>query len=227
MGVVPPRRARVRERPVPRALRRGPAAGHAAGGAGRRAGERRCGPRLAGAGRCLRRGLLARPHRVRGRGARGRDPRDGRGRARRGRRQRRHRARRRRRRPRQRPPGHPRSGRAGDRHGHLGGRRADGGLPRLDRRRRTKTEDAEPAPECLRGEVGPRFSLVVHEGGSVESLAACARSRAVAALYALADGAYVSYVLEAPDFVNDAFRELFPHGLPPGTPLVAAGGDGG
>ena len=86
--------------------------------------------------------------------------------------------------------------------------------------------DAEPAPECLRGEVGPRFSLVVHEGGSVESLAACARSRAVAALYALADGAYVSYVLEAPDFVNDAFRELFPHGLPPGTPLVAAGGDG-
>ena len=86
-------------------------------------------------------------------------------------------------------------------------------------------ENAEPAPKCLRGEVGPRFSLVVHEGGSVESLAACARSRAVAALYALADGAYVSYLLEAPDFVNEPFRELFPHGLPPDTPFVAAGGN--
>ncbi len=87
-------------------------------------------------------------------------------------------------------------------------------------------EDAEPAPECLRGEVGPRFSLVVHEGGSVEALDACARSLGIAALYALVDGAYVSYFPGAPDFVNEPFSKLFPHGLPPGTPLVAAGGDG-
>ena len=86
-----------------------------------------------------------------------------------------------------------------------------------------ETPDGEPAPDCLRGEIAPGFSLVVHEGGSVEQLAACAHSLGVEALYALADGAYVSYLLEAPDFVNEAFRDLFPHGLPPETPLVAAG----
>ncbi|MCY3646804.1 MAG: fibronectin type III domain-containing protein [Chloroflexi bacterium] len=87
-------------------------------------------------------------------------------------------------------------------------------------------DDAEPAPECLRGDSGPGFSLVVHEGGSVAQIAACARSRGIVALYALADGGYVAYLPGAPDFFNEPFRELFPHGLPPGTPLVAAGGDG-
>ncbi len=37
----------------------------------------------------------------------------------------------------------------------------------------------------------------------------------------LDDGAYVSYILGAPDFVNVPFRDLFPDGLPPVTPLVA------
>jgi len=87
-------------------------------------------------------------------------------------------------------------------------------------------EDAEPAPECLRGDSGSGFRLVVHEGGSVEQLAACARSRGVVALYALADGGYVAYLPGGPDFFNEPFRKLFPHGLPPGTPLVAASGDG-
>lgn len=86
-----------------------------------------------------------------------------------------------------------------------------------------EAEDAEPAPECLRGEDGPGFSLVVYEGGDVDALDACASSLGIVALYALIDDAYVPYVPGAPDFVNEPFRELFPHGLPPETPLAAAG----
>ncbi len=47
------------------------------------------------------------------------------------------------------------------------------------------------------------------------------RSRGVGALYALAAGGYVGYFPGAPDFVNEPFRDRFPHGLPPGMPLVA------
>ena len=83
----------------------------------------------------------------------------------------------------------------------------------------------DPWPHCLRGAVSEGFSLVVHEGGSVEELVACAESRGIVAFYALHDGAYVSYILGAPDFVNREFRELFADGLPPITPLVA-GSDG-
>ena len=78
------------------------------------------------------------------------------------------------------------------------------------------------AAACLRGAVGIGFSLVVSEGGSVEDLAACAQSRHVTALYALAGGEYVSYILGAPDFVNREFSELFSDDVPPLTPLVAA-----
>ena len=42
----------------------------------------------------------------------------------------------------------------------------------------------------------------------------------LAAVYALNDGIWVSYILGAPDFVNAAFRELFTGGLPVATPLV-------
>ena len=76
-------------------------------------------------------------------------------------------------------------------------------------------------PRCLRGEVAGGFSLVVYEGGAVEDLAACAESRNVAALYALGDEQWVSYILGAPDFVNREFRELFAGGLPPVTALAA------
>ena len=79
----------------------------------------------------------------------------------------------------------------------------------------------QPWPECLRGDIAAGFSLVVHEGGSVDELEACAQSRDVAALYALSDGEFVSYILGAPDFVTRAFRDLFADGLPPMTPLVA------
>ena len=88
-------------------------------------------------------------------------------------------------------------------------------------------------PNCLLGHIAVGFSLVLHEGGSVEDLVACAQSRHVTALYALHEGAYVSYILGAPEFVNRPFVELFADGLPPVTPLVArsegppAGGPGG
>ena len=79
----------------------------------------------------------------------------------------------------------------------------------------------EPWPECLRGDLATGFSLVLYEGGGVEDLAACARGRGVTALYALDDGAFVSYILGAPAFVNRDFRELFADGLPAATPLLA------
>ena len=80
----------------------------------------------------------------------------------------------------------------------------------------------DPWPHCLRGAVSEGFSLVVYEGGSVEELVGCAESRDIVAVYALHEGLYVSYILGAPGFVNAGFLELFPDGLPPITPLVAA-----
>ena len=82
----------------------------------------------------------------------------------------------------------------------------------------------EPWPHCLLGDVAVGFSLVVYEGGSVEELVACAQSRSLVALYALHDGAYVSYIVEAPAFVNRSFVELYGDGLPAFTPLVAGSG---
>ncbi len=79
----------------------------------------------------------------------------------------------------------------------------------------------QPWPECLRGPVAAGFSLVVYEGGGVDELEACAQSRDVAALYALSEGEFVSYILGAPDFVTQPFRDLFADGLPLMTPLVA------
>ncbi len=79
----------------------------------------------------------------------------------------------------------------------------------------------QPWPECLRGPVAAGLSLVVYEGGSVDELEACARSREITALYALHEGVYLSYILGAPAFVNQSFRDLFAGGLPFMTPLVA------
>ena len=78
----------------------------------------------------------------------------------------------------------------------------------------------EPWAACLRGEIVEGFNLVVYEGGSVEELVACARDRIVTAAYALHEGAYVPYILGAPDFVNRVFAELFADGVPSVTPLV-------
>ena len=82
-------------------------------------------------------------------------------------------------------------------------------------------EGEQPWPECLRGKIAEGFSLVVYEGGSVEQLVGCAEQRGVTAVYALADGEWVSYTLGAPAFANQPFRELFPNGIPSITPLVA------
>ena len=79
----------------------------------------------------------------------------------------------------------------------------------------------QPWPQCLRGAVSEGFSLVVYEGGSGDELEACARSMDVTALYTLSEGEFVSYILGAPDFVTQPFRDLFADGLPPMTPLVA------
>ena len=79
----------------------------------------------------------------------------------------------------------------------------------------------DPWPRCLRGAVSEGLSLVLYEGGSVEELVTCAESRGVGALYALHEGAYLSYILGAPGFVNRSFAEVFAGGVPPVTPLVA------
>ncbi len=76
-------------------------------------------------------------------------------------------------------------------------------------------------PQCVRGEIVEGFSLVLYEGGSVDDLEACAGSLGVTALYALSEGEFVSYILGAPEFVNQRFRELYADGLSPIAPLVA------
>ena len=78
-----------------------------------------------------------------------------------------------------------------------------------------------PSPECLRGDIVEGFSLVIYEGGSVDDLVACAQGREVTALYALHEGEFVSYILGAPDFVNQPFQDLYGDGLAPIAPLVA------
>ena len=79
----------------------------------------------------------------------------------------------------------------------------------------------QPWPQCLRGTAVEGFSLAVYEGGSVEELVACAESLDITAVYVLAAGEWVSYILGAPEFANAGFRELLPDGVPVLTPLVA------
>ena len=47
------------------------------------------------------------------------------------------------------------------------------------------------------------------------------RSVDITALYTLSEGEFVSYILGAPAFVNQPFRDLFADALPLMTPLVA------
>ena len=78
----------------------------------------------------------------------------------------------------------------------------------------------QPWPACLQGEIAEGFNLVVYEGGSVGELEACAEGVGLAALYALSDGVWVSYIVGAPEFVNRSFAALFADGVPSATPLV-------
>ena len=106
---------------------------------------------------------------------------------------------------------------------------ADGSRTKTYRVRLGEEEVAAPSPEeaagpvasCLRGDIAVGFSLVVSGGDSVEALEACAESRNVTALYTLVGGEWVSYILGAPNFVNDRFSELYAGGVPARTPLVA------
>ncbi len=82
-------------------------------------------------------------------------------------------------------------------------------------------EAAGPVPACLRGEVAVGFSFLTYAGGSVAELVPCAEARQVTALYSAHDGAFVPYILGAPEFVNRSFRELYAGGLPAATPLLA------
>ena len=75
-------------------------------------------------------------------------------------------------------------------------------------------------PECLDG-LGDEFGLVTYEGGSIASLEACARRLSVQAVYAWDGSAYLSYILNAPAFVNEAFVVLFEGGISHGTQLLA------
>ena len=81
--------------------------------------------------------------------------------------------------------------------------------------------DRAPAMLCLQGAVAVGSSLLSYAGGSVDELASCAEGRHIKALWTTRNGAWISYRLGAPDFVNRAFRELFADGVPANTPLLA------
>ena len=74
--------------------------------------------------------------------------------------------------------------------------------------------------ECLDG-LAHDFRVVTYEGGGIGALEACARSLSVTAVYAWDGNVYVSYILDAPAFVNERFVALFPDGIPAGTSVVA------
>ena len=98
---------------------------------------------------------------------------------------------------------------------------ADDSRTRVYRVRLGEEEAAGPVAGCLRGDIAVGFSLVVYAGGSIEDLVACAEGRNVAALYVLDGGAWVSYIVGAPEFVNRSFAGLFAEGLAALTPLIA------
>ena len=98
---------------------------------------------------------------------------------------------------------------------------ADGSRTKTYRVRLGEEEAAGPVAGCLRGDIAVGFSLVVYAGGSIEDLVACAEGRNVAALYVLDGGAWVSYIVGAPEFVNRSFAGLFAEGLAALTPLIA------
>ena len=101
---------------------------------------------------------------------------------------------------------------------------ADGSRERVYRVRFAAVDHqapSDPTADCFRGDVFEGFSLLLYEGGSLEDLVVCAVSRHVFALYALDHGAYVPYIVGAPDFVNRSFHDLYADGVPPVTPLIA------
>ncbi|MGE3961415.1 MAG: CHRD domain-containing protein [Dehalococcoidia bacterium] len=71
-------------------------------------------------------------------------------------------------------------------------------------------------------------AMVTVAGGSIEDLRTAAEAMGFTTVFTTVDGAFVGFSLDVPDFVNDAFREAFPNGIPQGTAiLVFVPGDGG
>ncbi|MYE31417.1 MAG: trypsin-like peptidase domain-containing protein [Chloroflexi bacterium] len=83
---------------------------------------------------------------------------------------------------------------------------------------------AQSTPSCLQGPIRDGFSAVRYEGGSVPELEVCAYRLRVNALYVLAGDRYVSLLTGAPEFVNRAFHDHYPDGVPAGTTLIAKRG---
>ena len=74
---------------------------------------------------------------------------------------------------------------------------------------------------CLSGLGETRLNSVQFVGGSVGALVDCAGSLGVNALYHYRDGVWVGFFLDAPEFLNHAFRNRFAEGVPVGEVLIA------
>ncbi len=85
--------------------------------------------------------------------------------------------------------------------------------------------EPEPAPSLNKTPASTGFTLVTFSGGTIEELVAvvtdvCGPS---ADIYATNLGAYVSYFVGSPDFVNRGFNDLYADGIPAGEALLVGG----
>ncbi|MEX1022825.1 MAG: hypothetical protein WD058_06730 [Dehalococcoidia bacterium] len=64
------------------------------------------------------------------------------------------------------------------------------------------------------------LSLVVFNGGSLQELEAAARAVGAIAVMVTVNQEWVTFMLDAPSFVNATFTALFPNGPERGTPLI-------
>ncbi len=74
---------------------------------------------------------------------------------------------------------------------------------------------------CLSGLSEARLNSVQFVSGSVADLLDCAQSLGVDALYHYRDGEWVAFFLNAPEFLNQPFRNRFAEGVPAGAVLIA------
>ena len=57
-------------------------------------------------------------------------------------------------------------------------------------------------------------------GGSIEDLRSAAQSLGVTTVFTTVDGEFIGFAVNAPDFVNQPFRDAFPDGIPQGTMVL-------
>ncbi|MCB9492442.1 MAG: hypothetical protein H6674_10300, partial [Dehalococcoidia bacterium] len=65
---------------------------------------------------------------------------------------------------------------------------------------------------------GPAMLSVA--GGSIEDLRSAAQSLGVTTVFTTVDGEFIGFAVNAPDFVNQPFRDAFPDGIPQGTMVL-------